>query len=66
MKTAIRFVFFTLTACAPLLAQAPANDPVDVLRSPGWNAGFFVGGSQSFANTPSAQSLSSPAVSGGC
>ena len=57
MKTAICVVFFSLLTCAALLAQAPAGDPVDVLRSPGWNAGFFVGGSQSFANTPSAQSF---------
>ena len=41
----------------PMLGQAPANDPVEALRSPGWNYGFFVGGSQSFANTPSAQTF---------
>jgi lipid A 3-O-deacylase len=57
MKIAMRFVLFTFLACAPLLAQSAAADPLDVLRSPGWNAGFFIGGSQSFANTPSAQSF---------
>ena len=57
MKTAICVVLFSLLAGAPLVAQAPANDFVDALRSPGWNAGFFLGGSQSFANKPSAQSL---------
>ena len=57
MKTPICCVLFSLVACAPLLAQAPANDFVEALRTPGWNAGFFVGGSQSFANTPSAQSF---------
>jgi len=41
----------------PMLGQAPANDPVEALRSPGWNYGFFVGGSQSFANTPSVQTF---------
>jgi len=57
MKTTIRLFLLSLLACAPLLAQAPAADPVDVLRSPGFNKGVFVGGSQSFANTPSAQSF---------
>jgi len=40
-----------------LLAQLPTDSPVDVLRHPGWNMGVFVGGSQSFANTPSAQTF---------
>jgi len=57
MKTAIRFVLLSLLACAPLLAQAPAASPVDALRTPGWNEGLFIGGGQSFANTPSVQSL---------
>jgi len=57
MKTAICAVLFALLAGAPLLGQTPASGPVEALRSPGWNYGFFVGGSQSFANTPSAQSL---------
>jgi len=38
-------------------AQTPAADPVDSLRTPSWNKGFYVGGSQSFANTPSAQTF---------
>src|ERR1039458_10234639 len=57
MKIAIRLALFCLLAGLPLLAQVTANDPVDVLRQPGWNKGLFIGGSQSFANTPSAQSL---------
>src|SRR3974377_603233 len=43
--------------CTPMLGQTSSNDPVDALRSPGWNYGFFVGGSQSFANTPSVQTF---------
>src|SRR3974377_2205937 len=43
--------------CTPMLGQTSSNDPVDALRSPGWNYGFDVGGSQSFANTPSAQTF---------
>jgi lipid A 3-O-deacylase len=57
MKIAIRFVLFSLLACASLLAQAPTAGPAEALRSPGWNWGLFIGGSQSFANTPSAHSL---------
>ena len=40
-----------------MLGQTSANDPVDALRSPGWNYGFYVGGSESFANTPSVQTF---------
>ena len=57
MKTVIRFALLHLLLCAPLLAQVPIDSPVDVLRSPGWNKGLFIGGSESFANTPSAQSF---------
>jgi lipid A 3-O-deacylase len=57
MKIAIRLALLSYLACAPLKAQVPTNSPVDALRSPGWNWGLFVGGSQSFANTPSAQSF---------
>ena len=39
------------------MAQVPSDNPVQVLRTPGWNKGVFVGGSTSFANTPSAQSF---------
>jgi hypothetical protein len=46
-----------LFLCTPLLAQSSAGDSVQVLRAPGWNKGVFVGGSQSFANTPSAQTF---------
>jgi hypothetical protein len=44
-------------ACAQTPAPAPSTGPVEVLRTPGWNAGFYVGGSESFANTPSAQTF---------
>jgi hypothetical protein len=63
MKITARLIFATFLAGLPLLAQqnttppAPANDLVQVLRTPGWNAGFYVGGSESFANTPSAQTF---------
>ncbi len=43
--------------CASLSAQMPADNFVQVLRAPGWNKGVFVGGSTSFANTPSAQTF---------
>jgi len=43
--------------CVTLAAQVPATDPVEALRTPGWNKGFYVGGSESFANTPSAQTF---------
>lgn len=43
--------------CTPLLGQTSANDPVQALREPGWNKGFYIGGSTSFANTPSAQTF---------
>jgi hypothetical protein len=39
------------------VAQAPSGDNVEALRAPGWNRGFYVGGSESFANTPSAQTF---------
>jgi len=57
MKIAIRLALLSFLACAPLLAQVPTDSPVDALRSPGWNWGLFAGGSQSFANTPSAQTF---------
>jgi Lipid A 3-O-deacylase (PagL) len=61
MKTTARLLFALLFAALPLLAQqtapAPSTDSVEALRTPGWNYGFYVGGSQSFANTPSAQSF---------
>jgi hypothetical protein len=57
MKISARFLFAVVTLCAPLLAQAPAGDSLGALRTPGWNYGFYVGGSQSFANTPSAQTF---------
>lgn len=43
--------------CTPLLGQTSANDPVQALREPGWNKGFYIGGSTSFAKTPSAQTF---------
>src|SRR5450755_1014560 len=57
MKTIAILVLLLPTLCAPLLAQPAADNPVQVLRAPGWNKGIFVGGSTSFANTPSAQSF---------
>ncbi len=57
MKITARLLSVILLAVLPLLAQQNAADPVQVLRTPGWNKGFFIGGSQSFANTPSAQTF---------
>ncbi len=65
MKITARLTFAVLLAATPLLAQqnapapvpAPSTDSVEALRKPGWNYGFFVGGSESFANTPSAQTF---------
>jgi hypothetical protein len=57
MKTIAKLVLVCVLMGAPLLAQVPADDTLQVLRTPGWNKGIFVGGSTSFANTPSAQSF---------
>jgi hypothetical protein len=57
MKTIAILVLLLPILGAPLMAQAPADNPVQVLRVPGWNKGIFVGGSTSFANTPSAQTF---------
>ena len=57
MKITARLIFAILLGGAPLLAQQSPSDPVQALRSPGWNKGVFVGGSTSFANTPSAQTF---------
>jgi len=57
MKIPALLVTLVWLCCTPMLGQTSSNDPVDALRSPGWNYGFFVGGSQSFANTPSAQTF---------
>ena len=57
MKIAARFLYPLLLFCAPLFAQSPASDPVDALRQPVWTKGIFLGGSTSFANTPSAQTF---------
>ena len=63
MKTTAQLIFAIFLAGLPLLAQpstappTPAEDTLQVLRAPGWNKGFFVGGSTSFANTPSAQTF---------
>ena len=50
-------MFAVLLAGMPLLAQQNPPDPVQALRTPGWNKGLYVGGSESFANTPSAQTF---------
>src|SRR5271165_5166227 len=57
MKITARLLFAVLLAGVPLLAQQNPSDPVEALRAPGWNKGFYVGGSESFANTPSAQTF---------
>src|SRR5208283_4953294 len=57
MKIAARLVFAIVLAILPLSAQQNTADNVAALRSPGWNKGFYVGGSTSFANTPSAQTF---------
>jgi len=61
MNTLRRLTILVLLSCAAACAQtpapAPSTEPVEVLRTPGWNAGFYVGGSESFANTPSAQTF---------
>ena len=57
MKITARLIFAIFLAGLPLLAQSNTPDSVEALRSPGWNYGFYVGGSESFANTPSAQTF---------
>ena len=57
MKIIARFAALLLLSVAGAFAQPPASDPVQALRTPGWGKGFFVGGSASFANTPSAQTF---------
>ena len=57
MTKPICSIVFCLALCASGFAQTPATDSVQALRTPGWNYGFYVGGSQSFANTPSAQTF---------
>jgi len=56
MRTFVSILIVLLVATAGL-AQSPSADPVGALRTPEWNKGFYVGGSQSFANTPSAQTF---------
>ncbi len=56
MKT-LRLVLVFCLLPLPLVAQLPTDSPVDALRHPAWNKGVFIGGSESFANTPSAQSF---------
>lgn len=57
MKNATRLLLFCAVACLPLLAQVPTDSPVDVVRHPGWNGGFFVGGGTTVASSPSGQNL---------
>jgi hypothetical protein len=57
MNRPIQTLIFLLALCASCFAQSSATDEVQALRTPGWNYGFYVGGSQSFANTPSAQTF---------
>ncbi len=57
MIKTLRLAFLCCLLAMPLMAQLPTDSPVDVLRHPAWNKGVFIGGSQSFANTPSAQTF---------
>jgi len=57
MTTLSKLTFVFVLMVAPLMAQTAADNPVQALRVPGWNKGIFVGGSTSFANTPSAQTF---------
>ena len=57
MKISARLLCALLLLCTPLLAQSSANDPVEAIRQPVWSKGIFLGGSTSFANTPSAQTF---------
>ena len=57
MKIITELATLLLLCAVAAFAQAPADDPVEALRTPGWNKGFYVGGSTSFANTPSAQTF---------
>ena len=57
MKTISKLTFVFVLLAVPLMAQTAADNPVQALRVPGWNKGIFVGGSTSFANTPSAQTF---------
>jgi lipid A 3-O-deacylase len=57
MKTAIFLALFCCLVCAPLLAQIPTDNPVDVLRHPGWSNSVFVGGGTTVDSTPSGQNF---------
>jgi lipid A 3-O-deacylase len=57
MKTSARLLCALILLCAPVFAQSSASDPVDAIRQPVWSKGIFLGGSTSFANTPSAQTF---------
>jgi lipid A 3-O-deacylase len=57
MRISVRVIAACLLFCALAMAQTPNNDAVQGLRAPGWNKGFYVGGSTSFATTPSAQTF---------
>lgn len=57
MKNTLALLSYAVLLCLPAAAQIPTDSPVDVLRHPGWNKGVYIGGSQSFATTPSAQTF---------
>ncbi len=57
MKIATRLLCTLALLCVPALAQVPTDSPVDAIRHPVWNKGVVLGGSTSFANTPSAQTF---------
>ena len=56
MKPLFKLLFVSCLVCGSLFAQSAA-DGVAVLRTPAWNKGVFIGGSQSFATTPGAQTF---------
>jgi hypothetical protein len=57
MKRLISLALFCVLACAPLLAQASPDDPVDVLRHPGWSEGVFVGGGTTVVSSPAGENF---------
>lgn len=57
MKNAASVVLLCVLASVSLLAQVPTDSPVDVLRHPAWNGGFFIGGGTTLDSYPSGNNL---------
>jgi len=57
MKKALRLILLCCLGSVPLLAQVPTDSPVDVLRTPGWNKGVFMGGGTTVDSFPSGYNL---------